>query len=74
MYHYQVSALSRIAQGSQNADTNTAASSQTVSVKGSSLQVTVIQIAKIFLSLVYIMLITRKTQIAVFGEYFEVIG
>nr|BAC79659.1 putative guanine nucleotide-exchange protein GEP2 [Oryza sativa Japonica Group]BAD30105.1 putative guanine nucleotide-exchange protein GEP2 [Oryza sativa Japonica Group] len=38
LFERMVSALSRIAQGSQNADTNTAASSQTVSVKGSSLQ------------------------------------
>ncbi|KAF0905978.1 hypothetical protein E2562_008999 [Oryza meyeriana var. granulata] len=38
LFERMVSALSRIAQGSQSTDTNTAASSQTVSVKGSSLQ------------------------------------
>ncbi|WVZ66373.1 hypothetical protein U9M48_015604 [Paspalum notatum var. saurae] len=38
LFERTVSALSRIAQGSQIADTNSIASSQTVSVKGSSLQ------------------------------------
>ncbi|KAK3127408.1 hypothetical protein QOZ80_7AG0572890 [Eleusine coracana subsp. coracana] len=38
LFERTVSALSRIAQGSQNADANSIASSQTVSVKGSSLQ------------------------------------
>ncbi|KAL6856063.1 hypothetical protein ACP4OV_018865 [Aristida adscensionis] len=38
LFERTVSALSRIAQGSQNADTSSTASSQAVSVKGSSLQ------------------------------------
>ncbi|KAG8080106.1 hypothetical protein GUJ93_ZPchr0007g4601 [Zizania palustris] len=38
LFERAVSALSRIAQGSQSTDTNTAGSSQTVSIKGSSLQ------------------------------------
>ena len=45
---YQVSALSRIAHGSQSVDSTAVAASQTVSVKGSSLQVTVIRLLKIY--------------------------
>ena len=75
IYLYQVSALSKIAQGSQIADTNSNVSSQTVSVKGSSLQVTTVQITHISLIFFWFNVsLTWRLWIAVLGEYSEVIG
>ena len=56
---YQVSALSRIAHGSQSADRAAVASSQTVSVKGSSIQVTIILITQKFFAFSYVTLISH---------------